>query len=61
MTLVDFDYPISALWFYCSQTLLNYLAFQSFGLERHLMTVIPETCCATKFDIYVLITESTMA
>jgi len=23
-----------------------YLGFQSFGLERHLMKVIPEMCCA---------------
>jgi hypothetical protein len=32
--------------FYCSQTLLNYLAFQSFGFEVYLTMVIPERRCA---------------
>jgi hypothetical protein len=39
----DFGYPVLALWFYCSQTLKNYLTFQSFNLERNLLKVIPET------------------
>jgi hypothetical protein len=34
---------------------LNYLAFQSFDFERHLMNVIPETCHAHYFDIYIFI------
>jgi hypothetical protein len=31
---------------------LNYLAFQSFDFERHLMKVILKTHVHTKFDIY---------
>ena len=33
---------VYALWFYCIQTLLNYLALQYFDIERHLMKIIPE-------------------
>jgi hypothetical protein len=29
----DFGYPVLALWFYCPQTLKNYLIFQSFNFE----------------------------
>jgi hypothetical protein len=32
--LVDFSIPVSALWFYCSKNLKNYLALQSFGFLR---------------------------
>ena len=34
MTVADFGYYVYALWCYCSQTLLNYLAFQYFDIER---------------------------
>jgi hypothetical protein len=32
---------------------LNHLAFQSFDYKRHMMKVIPETCCGTTLDIYI--------
>jgi hypothetical protein len=32
--------------YFITPTTLNYLAFQSFYFERHLMKVIPETRCA---------------
>jgi len=39
VTLAYFSYPVYALWFYCSQGLLNDLVFQSFvpdeGDSRH--------------------------
>ena len=34
MTLADFGYPVYALWFYCSQIIFKYLAFQSFDYEH---------------------------
>ena len=34
VALVEFGYPVYDLWFSCSQRLSNYLAFQSFDLER---------------------------
>jgi len=33
VTLAEFAYPVKALWFYFSQRLFNYLAFQSFDFE----------------------------
>ena len=68
--LPDFGYPVQALWFTCSHIFpilfrpfgllapkdLDYLAFQSFDFRAYLMKVIPETCRATKLDIYVFIT-----
>jgi hypothetical protein len=32
--LADFGYPVQALWHYCSQTLLNYLALISFDFDH---------------------------
>jgi hypothetical protein len=32
--LVDFGYTVQALWHYCSQTLLNYLALISFDFDH---------------------------
>ena len=34
LILADFGYPVYALWFIAPKTLLNYLAFQSFDIER---------------------------
>jgi hypothetical protein len=39
MTLVDFGYPVC----FIAPKTLNYLAFQSFDFERHLMKVVQET------------------
>ena len=42
-------------WFYCSQTLLNYLAFKSSDFKCSWIKAIPEICCETEFSIYVFI------
>ena len=46
--LADFFYPIYAILFgFIAPKTLNYLAFQSFAIERAvLMMVVPETCRA---------------
>ena len=44
LTSADFGYTVQALWFSCSQKCFNYLGFQSFDFERHLMKIIPEAC-----------------
>lgn len=45
-----------ALWFYCSQTCLNYLAFQSFDFKRVWWRLFQQRVVYTKFDISVFIT-----
>jgi uncharacterized integral membrane protein len=44
---------VYALWFHFSQTLLNYLAFQSFNLERTWWSLSQKRVVRTKFNINV--------
>ena len=46
MTLDEFAILVRPFCFIALKHLLNYLAFQSFGFERHLMKDLPETRCA---------------
>ena len=57
----EFDYElILAILFrplvYCSQTPLNYLAFQYFDIEQTWWMLIHRLVVQTKFDIYICIT-----
>ena len=49
--LVDFAYPLVLFL----QTLLNYLAFQSFDFERIWWMLFQKRVLRYKFDIYVFI------
>jgi len=44
VTLAYFSYPVYALWFYCSQGLLNDLAFQSFVPDEGYSSNVPNEC-----------------
>ena len=54
MTLDDCYYLDYVLCFTRSPTLLNYLAFQSFDYERHLIGVLSETRRVTKLQCIYL-------
>ena len=51
VTLADFGYPLQALWLYCFQTLLNYLVFQYFNIERNRLRLFQKRVVSTKVDI----------
>ena len=53
VTLAGFGCPVCALWFSCSQRLLDYLAFTYF--ERTWWRLFKERVVRTKFDISVFI------
>ena len=56
MALDAFGYPVLVLWFYCTQTLLKYLPFQSYDFERTwLITLFQRRVLRFKLDIYVFI------
>jgi hypothetical protein len=48
------------LWFYCSQTLVNYLTltFQCFDIDCIWLRLFQERIVCTEFNIYVVITSS---
>jgi hypothetical protein len=48
------SYYISYTYF-CSQTLVNYLAFQSFDFERTWWRLFQKSVVYSEFDIYVFI------
>ena len=51
MTLVDFGYSVSALWFYYSHCVLV-ICLSNLSTLSTMMKVSPETPVHTKFDIY---------
>ena len=52
--MADLVYSVYAIWFSCSQRLLNYLAFKYIGLERTWWRLFQKCVVRTK-DIYVFI------
>jgi hypothetical protein len=55
VTIVDFVYPVFALWFYCSQRRLNYLSSQSSDFECTWRRVFQKRVMRTKFDIFGIV------
>ena len=55
VTKPGFGYPLYALLLTCSQRLLNYVAFQSFGYKITWWRLPQKRVVDTKLDIYVFI------